>query len=164
MSQVNSDFWFQWHHVWWRILASHSSHHVGRCSSVLSCHRRSHHGCFGRPGAQESPISAFNPLAAQGYVLCREGFSSLVCQEIVKATQAFTMKVYQQCWKQWAGWCASEGVPNNAISAPRLADFEFIYWGLARLAIQLVFTILLFQLFWNLNIITRLPIIQSSLN
>ena len=29
--------------------------------------------CFGRPGGQGSAINAFNPLAAQGYVLCRQG-------------------------------------------------------------------------------------------
>ena len=32
-------------------------------------------------------------------------------------------KMYQQCWKEWGGWCNQEGVPNNAISAPKLADF-----------------------------------------
>ena len=46
-------------------LASHSSQHAGRCSSELSHHKRSHHGCFSRPGTQGSVISAFNPLAAQ---------------------------------------------------------------------------------------------------
>ena len=46
-------------------LASHSSQHVGRCSSVVSHHKKSHHGCFGRSGAQGSAVSAFNPLAAQ---------------------------------------------------------------------------------------------------
>ena len=46
-------------------LASHSSQHVGRCSSVVSHHKRSHCGCFSRPGSQGSAISAFNPLAAQ---------------------------------------------------------------------------------------------------
>ena len=24
---------------------------------------------------------------------------------------------------EWAGWCVQEGVPNNAISAPKIADF-----------------------------------------
>ena len=57
-------------------LASHSCQHVGRCSSAVSHHKRSHHGCFGRPGAQGSAISAFNPLAVQQCVLCRQGFSS----------------------------------------------------------------------------------------
>ena len=33
------------------------------------------------------------------------------------------IKVYQQCWKEWAGWCARQGLPNNAISAPKLANF-----------------------------------------
>ena len=67
-------------------LASHQSHHVGRHSSVVSCHKRSHCGCFGQPGAQGSVISAFNPLAAQQCVLHTQGFSSLVCQAVVGAT------------------------------------------------------------------------------
>ena len=46
-------------------LASHSSQHVSRCSSGVSHCKRFHHVCFGRPGAQWSAISAFNPLAAQ---------------------------------------------------------------------------------------------------
>ena len=66
--------------------ASHSSQHVGRCSSVVSHHKRSCYGCFGRPGAQGSVISAFNPLAAQQHVLCKQEFSSLVCQAVVGAT------------------------------------------------------------------------------
>ena len=33
-------------------LASHSSQHAGRCSLVVPFSKRSHHGCFGRPGAQ----------------------------------------------------------------------------------------------------------------
>ena len=57
-------------------LASHSSQHVGRCSLVVPSSKRSHRGCFGRPGAQGSVISAFNPLAAQRHVLCRQGFST----------------------------------------------------------------------------------------
>ena len=32
------------------------------------------------------------------------------------------MKVYQQCWKELADWCAQQGVSNNAISASKLAD------------------------------------------
>ena len=43
----------------------HSSQHAGRCSSAVSHHKRSCHGCFNRPGTQGSAISAFNPLAAQ---------------------------------------------------------------------------------------------------
>ena len=49
-------------------------------------HKRSHCGCFSRPGAQGSVISAFNPLAAQQHVLCRQGFSSSVCQAVAGAT------------------------------------------------------------------------------
>ena len=32
-------------------------------------------------------------------------------------------KVYQQCWKEWASWCAQQGLPYNAISAPKLENF-----------------------------------------
>ena len=46
-------------------LASHSSQHVCRCSSAVFHHKKSHCGCFSRPGTQGSAISAFNPLAAQ---------------------------------------------------------------------------------------------------
>ena len=87
-------------------LVSHSSQHAGRHSSAVPHHKGSCHGCLGRPGAQGSAISALNPLAAQQCVLCRQGFSSSACQAVVGATQASTSKVYQQCWKEWAGWCA----------------------------------------------------------
>ena len=46
-------------------LASQSSQHAGRHSSAVSHRKGSRRGCFGRPGAQGSAISAFNPLAAQ---------------------------------------------------------------------------------------------------
>ena len=42
-----------------------------------------------------SVISAFNPLAAQQCVLCRQGFSSSVCQAVVGAIQTSTSRVYQ---------------------------------------------------------------------
>ena len=45
-------------------LALHSSQHVGRHSSVMAHHKRSHHGCLSRSGAKGSAISAFNPLTA----------------------------------------------------------------------------------------------------
>ena len=103
-------------------LASHSSQHAGRCSSVVSHHKRCHCGCFGRPGAKGSAISAFHPLAAQHHVLCRQGFSSSVCQAVAGTNRTSMSRVYQQCWKEWAGWCVQQGLPNNAISA-KLANF-----------------------------------------
>ena len=104
-------------------LASHSSQYGGRNSSAVFHCKRSHHGCFSRPGAQESAVSAFNSLAAQQCVLHQQGFSSSVCQVLVGASQTSTSKVYQQCWIEWAGWCVQQGLPNNAISAPKLANF-----------------------------------------
>ena len=84
----------------------HSSQHVGRCSLAVPHHKRSYCGCLGRRGAQGSALSAFNSLAAQQCVLCRQGFSSSVCQAVAGATQTLTSKVYQQCWKEWVVWCA----------------------------------------------------------
>ena len=104
-------------------LASHSSQHAGRHSSAVTHRKRSRRGCLGRPGAQGSVVSAFNPLVAQRCVLCRQGFSSSVCQAVAGATRTSTSRVYQQCWREWAGWCARQGLPNNAISAPKLANF-----------------------------------------
>ena len=42
-------------------LASHSSQHAGRHSSVVSHCKRSRCGCLSRLGAQGSAVSAFNP-------------------------------------------------------------------------------------------------------
>ena len=67
--------------------------------------KKSHRGCFGRPGAQGSVISVFIPLSAQQCVLCRQGFSSSVCQAVVGAAQTSMSQFYQQCWKDWASWC-----------------------------------------------------------
>ena len=74
-------------------LATYSSQHVGRHSSSISHHKGSHCGCFSRLSDQGSANAAFNPLAAQRYVLHRQGFSSLVCQAVVGETQVSTMKV-----------------------------------------------------------------------
>ena len=57
-------------------LAPHSSQHVSRHSSAVPHHKQFHCGCLGRPGTQGSALSAFNPLAAEQCVLCRQGFSS----------------------------------------------------------------------------------------
>ena len=114
-------------------LASHSSQHVGRCSSAVFHCKRSSHGCFGRPGTQGSVISAFNPLVAQQCVLHRQRFSSSVYRVVAGANQTSTSKVYQQCWKEWAGWCVQQGLPINAISAPKLANvlLHLFQFGLA---------------------------------
>ena len=73
-------------------LAPHSSQYVGRHSLVVSHHERSHHECLSGLGAQGSAISAFNSLAAQQCVSCRQGFSSSVCLAGVGATQASMSK------------------------------------------------------------------------
>ena len=98
-------------------LASHSSQHVRGCSLAVSHCNRSCHGCFGRPGTQGSVISAFNPLAAQQCVLHRQGSSSSGGNSNVY------VKGLPAVLERWASWCARKGLPNNAISAPKLANF-----------------------------------------
>ena len=63
-------------------------------------------------------------------VFQRQGFTSSVCHVVVGVTCASMTKVYQQLWKERTGWCTEEGIPNNAISAPKLAHFLFTYLGL----------------------------------
>ena len=46
-------------------LASHSSQHVSRLSSLVSCCKKTCNGCCSGLGAQGSTIAAFSPLAAQ---------------------------------------------------------------------------------------------------
>ena len=45
-----------------------------------------------------------------------------------------------------SGWCAQEGIPNNAISAPKLADFVVHLFRVGLACITFVFIILLFLL------------------
>ena len=85
--------------------------------------KNSHYGCFDRLGAQGFAIAVFNPMTAQRCVLCRQRFSSLVCQAL-----AGVMSIYYKnlpAVLETMGWCAQEGVPNNVISAPKLSDFLF---------------------------------------
>ena len=145
-------------------LASHSSQHAGRHSSAVSHCNRSRCGCLGRPSTQGSAVSAFYPLAAQWCVLCQQGFSSSVCQVVAGATRTSTSWVYQQCWREWAGWCAQQGLPNNAISAPKLANFLLHLFRWDWPGIPLVSIIWLFLHFWNLIAFTRHLIILLFLN
>ena len=52
-------------------------------------------------------------------------------------------------WERIDQTCACKGVPNNAISSPKLADFWFTYLGFAYLGALLVFIILLFLHFFR---------------
>ena len=135
------------HHVGWRLLGFHSSQHVGWHSSLMSHCKGSYQGCFDRLGNKGSAITAFNALTVVRCVLHREGLSSTVHQAVVEVIQAPTMKVYHQCWKEWADWCAQKGVPNHAISAPKLADIlvHLFRAGLVRDTTGIY--ILLYQLF-----------------
>ena len=68
-------------------------------------------------------------MVSHRHVLHRKGFSSSVCQAVV-------------------GWCAQEGIPNNATYTHKLVVcFGSFHWEVEALGIQLVFTILLCQHF-----------------
>ena len=78
--------------------------------------------------------------------LCRQGFSSSTCQAVVGG-----IKCLPAMFERIGRLVCSRGHTENAISANKLV-FWFIHLGLAWFHVQLVFTILLFQLFWNLII------------
>ena len=131
-------------------LASHSSQHDGRCSLALSCHKRP---CHCRPGTQGSTISVFTLWLLRDMCCTNKGFLPWA---VPWAMQASTMKVCQQCSKEWAGWFAWDGVPNNSLSVSKLADL-FRIWPALAYDWHLPFCY--FCLFWNLIIITNF---QSS--
>ena len=76
----------KWEPCGWRLLGFPQFSTCWQTFLSGAHHERSHHWCFGRPCAQGSAISAFNLLAVHRCVLCRQGFSSLVCQAVVGAT------------------------------------------------------------------------------
>ena len=114
-------------------LAPHSCQHVGRHSLVVSYHKRSLCGCFGRPFAQGSAISAFNPLAAQQCVLCRQGLTSSVSQVVAGATQVSTSKVYQPVLEGMGRLVCSTGCTKQCHICRLITKFfgAFILGGLA---------------------------------
>ena len=87
-------------------LASHSSHHAGRCSSAVPSCKRYHRGCFGRPGAQGSVKSAFNLWLLSNVCYADRGFSSSVCQAVAGGNSKVCVKGLPAVLKEWAWWCA----------------------------------------------------------
>ena len=88
-------------------LATHSSLHVGRCSSVLSSHKRSYCGCFGRPCVQRFAIYFHLSLWLLRDVCCTDrGSLPQSVRQCWGQLNHLMMKVYQPCWKEWAGWCS----------------------------------------------------------
>ena len=90
-------------------MASQSSQHVGRHSSLVSYHKGSHHGFFYMPGAQGSAIAAFNPLLVRDMHCTGKGPALQSCHTMVGATQASTSNLPAMLEK-WAGWNAQEDV------------------------------------------------------
>ena len=141
-------------------LASHCSQHVGWHSSWLSYWEKNHQGCFGRVGSQGFAITAFKPLPAQNHMLHRQGISFPICQALTGVIQASTTKVHQQCWKEWAGWCSWDVVPNLAILAPKTAFFASFIQGWTGLHTIGVYNSVILA-FLNLKITTWLQMILS---
>ena len=128
-------------------LAPHSSHYVGRHSSVVPYHKRFHCGCLGRPSAQGSAISAFNPLAAQQYVLCRQGFSSSVCQAEVGGNSSIYIKGLPAVLEGMGRLVCLTGCTKQCHLCPKLANFWYIYFRFPWPGMPLVYIVLLFLLF-----------------
>ena len=81
------------------------------------------HRCFSRLGAKGPVITPFNPLAVQRCMLYKQGFSSPVCQAVMGITEASATKSYQQCWKEWAFWCAWEDYQTMSFLSLELAEY-----------------------------------------
>ena len=64
--------------------------------------------------------------------------------------------------KKWASWCIQQGLPNNAIFAPKLANIllHLFHVGLAWHTISIYCSAI--SVFWSLIGFTRLLIILTS--
>ena len=144
-------------------LASHSSQHAGRCSSVVPSCKRSHCGCFGRPGTQGSAISAFNPLA-----LSNKCYADKASLPHSVRQWGGNLNIYIMGLPAVAGRSALDGALNRVYqtmpSSPKLANFCYICFRWDWHGIPLVSIILLFLHFWSLFAFTRNLIILSFQN
>ena len=124
----------------------------------MSRHKLSQQECFSRLGAQGSAIAALDPLAVQRCVeQTRVLFLSL--SHSGRDHSSIYSKGLLVMLERVGRLVCLGGCTNNAISTTNLPGFYFIYLGLDWLGIQFVFHILTY---WNPIIITRLPIILSS--
>ena len=141
-------------------LASHCSQYIGRCSLPV-CHcKRSHQGCFNRPSAKGSVISACNPLAARRCALCRQEFYSSL-SDCGRGNLNIYNKGPPAMLERMGRLGSLRGCTKQCHFCPKLADFWLFYLGLDWLGILLVFTIKVFQPFWK-HIIMMLQIILLS--
>ena len=72
--------------------------------------------------ALKDALSAFNPLAAQQCVLCRQGFSFSVCQAVVGNSSIYIKGLPTVLGGKGRLVCLT-GCTKNAISVPKLANF-----------------------------------------
>ena len=161
MSKVNSDGWSWCTMLDGGSLAPPSSYHVGRHSLVVPHHKRSCCGCQALKGL---PYLHWTLWLLSD--VCYADKGSL--PQSVRRWQGQLKHLHQRstrlCWKEWAGWCAQKGVPNNAISAPKLANFlvHLFQVGQAWCTISIYHSAI--STFWSLIIFTRLLIILSFQN
>ena len=78
----------------------------------------------------------------------------------MEATLVPAMKVYKQCWKELADWCAQQDVPSNAVSVPKFAIFQILPFC-ACCAIDIYHSVIV--VFSSVIIFIRYLIILSSL-
>ena len=128
------------------------------------------HGCFDRTDAQGLSYLHL-PLWLLGDMCCADkGSLAQSVRQWGGGKEVSTMKVYQQCWKEWAGRCAQEGAPNKTISVHKLANFSFHSFrvGLAWQTIAIYHSVIsafrslitTFKLAWNAAILLAL-LLQS---
>ena len=152
MSQVNLDFSSSCTLLDKGSLVSHNSQHVGRHSSLVSCHKNFCYGCFSRQVLKN--LTLLHLTLCLLIDVCWTDKGSLPQSfRWWQGLWASTTRVDQECLKEWESWCACGGVWNSANSVPISADFWFTCSRLDWLGMQLVFIVLLFQPFWHLIIL-----------
>ena len=104
-------------------LSSHSSQYVVRCSPSESHCKGPFHGCLGWMGVQGLQLLHLLLWHLQHVFCTKVLFLSL------PGSGRDNLSIYDKglpkCWKECTSLCSQEDVPNNAISAPKLADFLF---------------------------------------
>ena len=129
-------------------LASHSSQHVERCSQCFPVNKDVIMDVFGGPGAQGSPRSALNPLAAQKRCVAQKSVIFLSLSGIGGAKLSIYKKGLPAVLERMGRFGVLERVYQTMpYMLLNMLIFQFIYLGLAWLGIQLVLLFCLFSFF-----------------
>ena len=110
------------HLVEWRLLGF-PEFSSSRHSSLMPYCKRSCYGCFGRQGAHGTAMAVFNPLAAQRYLLHRQGLSSSVNWAVGEGNLSIYKKGLSTVLERKGRLMSSRRCIKQYHIGPKLADF-----------------------------------------